>query len=358
MASFDILVKDLQNLGLQKGDTVIVHSSLKSMGQVEGGADTVIDALIEVVGENGTVLFPALSWWPCTTTLKFDAKNTASCVGKIPETFRKRPNVLRSLHPTHSVCAYGKLAYELTKDHQLDTTPVGPNSPYQKLIGVDGKILMLGCGLRPNTFMHGVEEVGNAPYCLGDAQTYTLTDMDGKELQMTIKGHNFHRPNGNLNQRYDRAVNLLEKGVDYFEGSVHNAEAYLIKAKPLCEKAVAKMQSDPIYFIDDLDGALDIKSKIDVYNIYVVFKCKPDMREAFIAKLKEEDIIDTVRREKGCIKYDYYYAEKNSTEILLIEAWDSKQDQQVHIAQPHMARLREIKNDYVISTKLVEFDIK
>ena len=76
MSSFEILVEDLKNLGLEKGDTVIVHSSLKSMGQVDGGANTVIDAIIEVIGNDGTVLFPAFSWDPCISTLKFDAKNT------------------------------------------------------------------------------------------------------------------------------------------------------------------------------------------------------------------------------------------------------------------------------------------
>ena len=61
MSSLEILVKDLRNLGIKEGDVVITHSSLKSMGNVEGGADTVIDALIEAVGSEGTVLFPALS---------------------------------------------------------------------------------------------------------------------------------------------------------------------------------------------------------------------------------------------------------------------------------------------------------
>ena len=256
MNSFDVIVKDLQNLGLEKGDTAIVHSSLKSMGQVDGGANTVIDAILEVIGLNGTVLFPAFSWDPCISTLKFDANNTPCCVGKIPETFRTRANVVRSLHPTHSLSAYGKLAIDITKNHYLDTTPVGKNSPYQKLIELGGKILMLGCGLRPNTFMHGVEEIANVPYCLGDAKTYTIIDGCGKEFKMTVNGHNFHRPNGDLDQRYDRVIDVLEKDVDYFEGSVHNAKSYLIKAKPLCEKAAKQMKVDPFYFIDDLNNVL------------------------------------------------------------------------------------------------------
>ena len=259
MSSFDILVKDLQNLGLKKGDSVVVHSSLKSMGYVEGGADTVIDALIEVVGSEGNVLFPALSWTPCTTTLKFDINETPSCIGYISNVFRKREGVLRSFHPTHSVCAYGKNALELTKDHRLDDTPVGPNSPYRKLIGLNGKILFLGCGPRPNTFMHGVEEVGNAPYCLGEAKTYEMIDYDGKVVYKDIIGHHFHRPEGNFIQRYDRAVDVLEKGVDYVEGIVHGATAYLFDAKTLCDKAAEKMQTSPAYFVDDENNILGLR---------------------------------------------------------------------------------------------------
>ena len=132
MISFDILIKDLINLGVKKGDVLVVHSSLKSMGKVDGGANTVIDALIEVVGKEGTILFPALTYSPCYSTLKFDVKNTPSCVGYISEVFRNRPDIIRSFHPTHSVCAFGKFAKEITKDHFIDDTPVGENSPFHK----------------------------------------------------------------------------------------------------------------------------------------------------------------------------------------------------------------------------------
>lgn len=95
-----------------------------------------------------------------------------------------------------------------------------------------------------------------------------------------------------------------------------------------------------------------------MYTIYVVFKCFDGKRESFIDKIKAEGIVDEVRKEKGCIRYDYYFAEKDPNEILLIEAWESKDAQQVHIAQPHMARLRELKEGHIISTTLGEFEIK
>ena len=95
-----------------------------------------------------------------------------------------------------------------------------------------------------------------------------------------------------------------------------------------------------------------------MYTIYVVFKSFEGKREAFIEKVKAEGIVDEIRAENGCIRYDYYYSEKDPNEILLIEAWESKEHQQTHIAQPHMARLREIKEGYIESTTLGEFEIK
>ena len=95
-----------------------------------------------------------------------------------------------------------------------------------------------------------------------------------------------------------------------------------------------------------------------MYTIYVVFKCVPGKREEYINILKSEGVVDAVRNEDGCIRYDYYFSEKDPDEILLIEAWESKKHQEIHIQQPHMARLRELKPDDVLSTELGEFEVK
>ena len=95
-----------------------------------------------------------------------------------------------------------------------------------------------------------------------------------------------------------------------------------------------------------------------MFRIYVVFKTKENKREQYIERLYQEGIVDAVIKEDGCIRYDYYFSEKDKNEILLIEEWESKTHQQVHLDQPHMVRLREIKGDYVESTTLGEFEIK
>ena len=95
-----------------------------------------------------------------------------------------------------------------------------------------------------------------------------------------------------------------------------------------------------------------------MYTIYVQFKCIPQSREAFVDRVKSEGILSAIRAEEGCLRYDYYFSEADENELLLIEAWESKRHQEVHIGQPHMARLREIKGEYIENTVLGEFEIK
>ena len=95
-----------------------------------------------------------------------------------------------------------------------------------------------------------------------------------------------------------------------------------------------------------------------MYTIYVKYTCLPQKREAYIQRVKDTGIVDAIRAEAGCIRYDYYYADKNPDELLLIEAWESKEHQQVHIGQPHMATLRTFRNEYIAESKLGEFELK
>lgn len=95
-----------------------------------------------------------------------------------------------------------------------------------------------------------------------------------------------------------------------------------------------------------------------MYTIYVKFTCLPEKREAFIEKVKETGVLAAIRAEDGCIRYDYYLSEKDPCELLLIEQWESKGHQQVHISQPHMDTLRSFKADYITDTRLGEVELK
>lgn len=95
-----------------------------------------------------------------------------------------------------------------------------------------------------------------------------------------------------------------------------------------------------------------------MYTIYVKYECLPGKREAFIQKMKDTGILDAVRAEEGCLKYHYYLSEADANELLLIEQWETQEHQQVHITQPHMARLREFKDDYIAKTTLGKIELK
>lgn len=95
-----------------------------------------------------------------------------------------------------------------------------------------------------------------------------------------------------------------------------------------------------------------------MYTIYVKFDCIENKREAFIEKMRATGVLDAIRQENGCIKYDYYLSEKNANELLLIEQWETKEHQQIHVSQPHMDLMRSFKNDYITNTVLGEIEIK
>ncbi len=94
-----------------------------------------------------------------------------------------------------------------------------------------------------------------------------------------------------------------------------------------------------------------------MYTIYVKFECLPQKREGFIQKIKETGVLEAIRGENGCMKYDYYLSEKDENELLLIEQWESKGHQQIHMTQPHMATLQEFKGDYIAKTVLGEIEL-
>lgn len=248
MRYIERLALDFKRLGISAGDTVLVHTSLKSLQAPGLRAEDVIEALMNVLTPSGTLLVPALSFSNVTReTPVFDLKQTPSCIGVLPEVFRTKYATHRSMHPTHSVCAWGRYAYSITAWHKLDETPVGPHSPFMQLPALGGKILMLGCGLRPNTFMHGVEEAARASYPLDPKYClYTLKDMNGRVTRKMYHPHRF----GGLVQRYDRLADLLPEP-KMVRGRVLNGVAYLIDAKAALDAGSQAIRKKDRFFVDD-----------------------------------------------------------------------------------------------------------
>jgi aminoglycoside 3-N-acetyltransferase len=170
----DDIVRDLRRLGIRPGDCLMVHSSLARIGRVLGGAPEVVRALLESVGDHGTLVMPAFSpevsdpaGWADTippaelararaSVPAFDADTTPTTMGLIPETFRRWPGVLRGAHPQVSVCARGPLAATLVDPHPLSWGQ-GAGSPFERLVRQDARLLLLGVGFNRATLLHFAE---------------------------------------------------------------------------------------------------------------------------------------------------------------------------------------------------------
>jgi len=160
--SKDQLVKALREIGLRPGDSFIVHSSYKSLGEVEGGPETVIDALIEAVSPGGNLVLPTFNYTQNIADPYFDPAVVPCRTGIIPELGRMRPNAVRSLHPTHSCTVIGPDAIELTRDH-MSFRSVGVGSPIDRLAKMGGKVLLVGVRHTSNTMIHLGEEYAGIP---------------------------------------------------------------------------------------------------------------------------------------------------------------------------------------------------
>jgi aminoglycoside 3-N-acetyltransferase len=234
--------------GLQEGSVVLVHASLKSISHITLHPELVIGGLLNAIGDSGTLLMPALSYASVNKENPyFDLERTPSNVGATAEFFRKLPGVIRSIHPTHSVCGIGKYSKEMLGTHHLDHSPAGANSPFRKLPEYGGKILFIGCGLKPNTSMHAVEELVEPAYLFGESVDFHLQLPTGKSFSKLIKTHHFK----GFEQRYDRISELLTPH-EMKETRVMSATVYLVDARAMWEKSTRKLQEDPYFFVDRL----------------------------------------------------------------------------------------------------------
>ena len=162
------LKDQLESMGLKGDETILIHSSMKAIGAVDGGADTVLDAWMEYF-KDGLFLLPTHTWKTVNADNPvYNPYTTPSCVGLLTNMFMKRDGVIRSLHPTHSMSGYGKNAAEYLAGEEYNNTPCTPGGCYDRLKEVGGKVLLVGVGHERNTYIHSVEEVLNVPNRLSD----------------------------------------------------------------------------------------------------------------------------------------------------------------------------------------------
>ncbi|MFC4561577.1 aminoglycoside 3-N-acetyltransferase [Nocardiopsis mangrovi] len=172
--------RDLAGLGLGAGDVVMFHTRMSAIGYVPGGSQTVIDALLDVVGPAGTLMVTCgwndappydFTGWPPSWQAALRAEHPAydpdlseadHANGRLPEALRRRAGAVRSRHPDVSFAALGPAAPALMDDHPWDD-PHGPGSPLARLVSHGGRVLLLGAPLDTLTLLHHAEVLAEAP---------------------------------------------------------------------------------------------------------------------------------------------------------------------------------------------------
>lgn len=236
------IVADCRDLGLVDGDDVVVHSSLSSLGYVEGGASTVVDALLEAVGTGGTVMVPTFT--APSAQNPFDPAETASETGAITEELRGHPEAHRSVHPTHSVAAVGPDAEELVADHGYMES-LGPDSPMGRLVAGGGKILLLGVDHTTNSTIHVAEKLAGVPY--RDQTTEAAVRVDGDREAVTANS-------AHCSLGFEKVVPILDHTDIVSRGRVGEADTRLIDGPAFLDRVTAVLQGHPgLLLCDDPD---------------------------------------------------------------------------------------------------------
>lgn len=234
----DRLIEDFRALGLGRGDRVAMHSSLKSIGFVLGGAQTVVRALMEVVGPEGTILMPVFS----RPAPRFVMAETPSRTGLITETFRKMPGVVRSPHPTHSVAVWGDRAEEIAAGHE-QATGLGVDSPFHRLAKMGGLVMFVGCDMRSASIIHVAEAIARVPYLdvfyPGYDIPMTVVYPDGRERVVEP------RENPGDGSAFLVVEEELRRRGLIREGLVGQARTMLVKGSDVIEAALELLRRDP-----------------------------------------------------------------------------------------------------------------
>ncbi len=280
------IIKGLRTLGLAPGDHVLVHSALSSFGHVAGGADAVIDALLEAVAPGGTVLVPT---FPDPPVDLFDPGKTETDLGTIPRAFRNRKEAVRSLHPLASVAAIGPKARWFVEGHADARTAHGHGTPYHKLCELNGKVLLLGVDQDRSTFLHMAEALARMPY-LRPAKA-SFIDASGRKRTKTwpwFPGP--HRDFIGL-QKWLEEAGLTKKT------AIGSCVAQLMPCGPLVDALLDRLAADPALFLTDNPNLPDgIEQRADLLRATLSRESFTPAADSQFAGQYMEEIVENLQQ--------------------------------------------------------------
>lgn len=260
MHTYETLLQDLEKTNIRKNGTLMIHSSYKSLGDVEGRAETVLDALIDYM-QDGLLLFPTHSWSP--ENLQdglYDPQTEPACVGILPNLFMKREGAIRSMHPTHSVTAIGDRAQEYTSYDVEAYTPCPRHGCFGRLYDENAQILFLGVGLVRNTFIHALEEWMNIPDRINPNPRTIRVKYEDRIEEIKLQGH--HSSVGGVHYNYDKLLQPMLDMEIAREVKIGDSTSYVVEVQPMADWVLGLLKDNPQLFSDKTPVPAQMYEKI------------------------------------------------------------------------------------------------
>lgn len=242
-------INDLNNSGLTGKETIMIHSAFSSIKNIEGGVNTVIDSLKEYF-KDGLLLIPTHTWASIREDNDTnDLTQANSCVGFLTNNVILDKDFLRSNHPTHSVCAYGKTAKEYIKRDDNSTTPANPEGCFGAL-KYDGYIMFIGAPLSKNTFVHSIEEEMIVPdRFTNHIYTFYSVDKNNNKHEYRMPRH-YNEKCPHISDNYQKLLPLMLKYNIARQIALLDSTTYIVNAKE-CRDLVIRILKDDIHAFDD-----------------------------------------------------------------------------------------------------------
>ena len=253
----------LSDLGLPRGAVVFMHSSLSSIGEVDGGADTVVDAVLDVLGPDGTLAVPTFCSINRRRKQVYDPDSTPSEVGAITNALRGRPEAFRSPHIWQSMSAVGRRAEEMMSVHR----PVAwaADGPFWRLYEWDARILLLGVPYFRSTFWHLIEQWVQPAYGAWKGSSGRIRNRDGSVSP--LEEITFGPRPGHIHDFNKLGARMEARGL-VRGGAVGNAMVRLYRARDAFDTGIAEYREDPSLFVKTGGGFTQLPDGVIVgeYN--------------------------------------------------------------------------------------------
>lgn len=256
------IVRGFEQLGLENGDVVLVHSAMRTFGHIEGGADTVIDAFLEVLGEKGTLVVPTFCYIHEVEDDPIIGMPTEpSEMGIITRTALKHPEAHRSIAFRHSLTAIGRQSRVIA---EVDPTlsEFDPRSSFGVLVSLNAKIVLLGVTYSSSTTFHLAEYISQVPYRHLPERKVRIRQKDGSLVQRTIIDYQPFTYTGDRSPDYNRLGKIFEGDGRVKVAAIGNCAARCYNLRQMLDFTKEQIEKD-CFALQTPDGKAGTFTQLD-----------------------------------------------------------------------------------------------